>query len=127
MNKCRATKNDLHHFNDFFSQQYKSIIVSNVLPVLNLRTAHITIQSNAIMSFIRNLNPNKANGPDGISGQMLLLCDTSVLLPLKKKKKKALSKYSGETSCNYKGDKQLIKYYRPISLLQIYGKIFEKI
>ena len=36
------------------------------------------------MSLIRNLNLNKATGPDGISDQMLLLCDNSVLLPLKK-------------------------------------------
>ena len=35
------------------------------------------------MSFIRNLNPNKASGHDGISGQMFLLCGKSVLLPLK--------------------------------------------
>ena len=27
------------------------------------------------------MNPNKATGPGGISGQMLLLCDESVILP----------------------------------------------
>ena len=31
---------------------------------------------------VRSLNPNKAAGSDGISGQMLLLCDKSVVLPL---------------------------------------------
>ena len=76
------------HVNDFFSQIYKPIINSSVLPVLNFltdkRINHITIQSNAIMSLIRNLNPNKATGLDGISGQMFLLCDKSVLLPLSK-------------------------------------------
>ena len=34
------------------------------------------------MSLIRGLNPNKATGSDDISGQMLLICDESVVLPL---------------------------------------------
>ena len=36
-----------------------------------------------VTSLIRKLNPNKANGSDGMSGQMLLLCDDSVALPLR--------------------------------------------
>ena len=36
-----------------------------------------------IISLIRNLNPNKATGSDGISGQMLHLCDNSAILPLR--------------------------------------------
>ena len=154
MNKCRAPKvppilvNNLfilncrekaRHFNDFFSQQCKPIINSSVLPALNFltdkRIDHITIQSNEIMSLIRNLNPNKATGSDGISGQMLLLCDNSVLLPLKMIFQNILvtSKYpdmwklANVTPIFKKGDKQLIKNYRPISLLPICGKIFEKI
>ena len=35
------------------------------------------------MSLIRKINPSKAAGSDGISGQMLLSCDESVTLPLK--------------------------------------------
>ena len=65
----------------------KPIINSSVLPSLSFltdkRMDHITIQSDEIISLIRNLNPNKATGSDGISGQMLLLCDNSVVLPLK--------------------------------------------
>ena len=44
----------------FHNNINKPIINSSVLPVLNFltdkRINHITIQSNAIMSFIRNLN-----------------------------------------------------------------------
>ena len=47
------------------------------------RIDHIEIQCDEILSLIRNLNLNKATGSDGISGQMLLLCDNSVVLPLK--------------------------------------------
>ena len=125
------------HVNDFFSQQYKPIINSSVkyIPVLNFltdkRINHITIQSNAIMSFIRN----KATGPDGISGQMLLLCGKSVLLPLKMLFQNVLvtSKYTdmwklaNVTPIFKNGGRQSIKRYRPISLLPICGKIFENI
>ena len=79
--------------------------------------------------------PNKAIGSDGVSGQMLLLCDDSVILPLKIIFSNILStsiypdtwKLANVTPSFKKGDKQLIKNDRPISLLPICGKIFEKI
>ena len=74
-------------FNDFFSKQSMHIITSSVLPPLNSLTDkkndHIPIKCDEILSLIRNLNPNKATGSDGIPGQMLLLCDNSVVLLLK--------------------------------------------
>ena len=45
------------------------------------RINYITIENDEIISLIRKINPNKAIGPDDISGQMLLLCDKSVILP----------------------------------------------
>ena len=113
-------------------------ITSSVLPPLNLLTGkvidHIFIQSDEIISLIRNLNPYKATGFDGISGQILLLCD-SVVLPLKIIFRNILAtstypdmwKLANVTPIFKKGDKQLIKNYRPISLLPICGKPFEKI
>ena len=47
------------------------------------RIDQISIRRDEIVSLVRNLNPNKASGSDGISGQMLLLCDDSVGMPLK--------------------------------------------
>ena len=44
---------------------------------------YLTVGNDEIIALIRNINPNKATGSDGISGQMLLLCDDSVILPLK--------------------------------------------
>ena len=101
MNKCKAPKipplliNNLFilnckekekHFNDFFLMQCKHIVNNSVLPALNVLTEktidHINIDKDEIISLIRKLNPNKAAGSDGISGQMLLLCDESVSLPL---------------------------------------------
>ena len=97
------------------------------------RFDHITIHGNKILSLIRNLNPNKAT--DGISGQILLLCDNSVVLPLKLIFQNILVtsiypdmwKLANVTPIYKKGDKQLVTNYWPISLLPICGKRFEKI
>ena len=47
----------------------------------NEKIEQIPVENEDIISLIRKLNPNKANGSDGISGQMLLLCDDSVITP----------------------------------------------
>ena len=102
INKCRAPKippllvNNMFIlicsekaklFNDIIFKTVHTFTNSSVLPSLNLLTDkkidHITIHFSEITSLIRNLNPNKATGSDGISGKMLLLCDNSVVLPLK--------------------------------------------
>ena len=61
--------------------------IPTVLPNFNYLTneklEEIPIENEDIISLIHKLNPNKANGSDGISGQMLLLCDNSVILPLR--------------------------------------------
>ena len=67
--------------------------------------------------------------------EMLILCDESVVLPLKIIFENILKnsiypetwKFANVTPIFKKGNKQLIKNYRPISLLPICGKIFEKI
>ena len=153
MNKCRAPKippllinnrfildcrEKAKFFNDFFSQQCQPIINSSVLPnyifLTNKRIDQLTIRNDEIIALIRNINPNKATGSDGISGQMLLQCDDSAILPLKIIFRNILltSTYPDiwklvVTPIFKKGDKQLIKNYRPISLLPICGKMFEKI
>ena len=101
MNKCRAPKippllvNNLfilncrekaRYFNDYYSLQSTPVINNNVLPILrfltNKRIDNVTIGNDEIITLIRKINPNKATGSDGISGQMLLLCDEFVILPL---------------------------------------------
>ena len=154
MNKCRAPKippilvnnvfilncrDKAKHFNDFFSNQCKLVINNSTLPQFNFltdsRIDHITIQNDEILSLIQNLNPNNATDPDEISCQMLLLCDHSIVLSLKIIFENIIKtstypdiwKLANVTPVFKKNDKQSIKNYRPISLLPICGKLFEKI
>ena len=70
------------YFNDFSSNQCTPIINNSVLPAIsfltNKRNDNVTVENKESISLVRNINPNKAMGSDGISGQMLLLCDDSV-------------------------------------------------
>ena len=92
INKCRAPKiitilinnrfildcrEKAKRFNDFYSQQCTPVINSSILPNPILLTDKIidqlSIGNDEIITLIRNINPNKATGSDGISGQMLPL------------------------------------------------------
>ena len=135
MNKCRAPVvppllvnnifvlnccDKAKQFIEFFSKQCSLVANSSVLPPLKVLTTkridHINIQDGEILPLIRNLNPNKATDSDGISGQMLLLCDESVVLPFKLIFQNFLTtstypdtwKLANVTPIFKKGDKQLI-------------------
>ena len=87
------------------------------------------------MNLIRSLNSNKAHGWDGISVKMKLICDSSIVAPLKIIFQNCLDKgafpkiwkMGNIVPVHKKSSKQLINNYRPISLLPVFGKIFEKI
>ena len=127
------------HFVNYFSNQCKPILNDSILPpfefITDKRISNIVFEDEKILSLIRNLNPDKAMGPDGISTRMLLISDTSIVLPLKiifhniirTSIYPDLWKYANITPTHKKNNKQQIKNYRPISLLPICGKIFEKL
>ena len=99
------------------------------------RLNYIDFNEDEILKIIKALNIHKAHGQDDISIRMINICDKSLLKPLI-----LLFKNSTKSSCypdiwkrsniipvHIKNDKQLVNNYRPISLLPIFGKIFEKI
>jgi hypothetical protein len=81
------------------------------------------------------MNPNKSHGCDNISIQMLQLCAESVVIPLGIIFKNIIKtgifpsqwKFANVTPIHKKGNKQMVSNYRPISLLPVCSKIFEKI
>ena len=109
-----------------------------VLPIFRFlthkRIDNVTIGYDEIISLIRKINPNKATGFDGISGQMLLLCSECVILSLQIIFTNILStsicpdmwKLAIVTPIFKKGDQQLIKNDRPLSLLPIFVGRFLK-
>ena len=84
---------------------------------------------------LESLDPNKAHGHDMISIRMLKICGKSVIKPLLIIYNKCPEKgcFPNEwKKANFvlvhkKNDKQLLKNYRPISLLPICGKVSEMV
>ena len=95
----------------------------------------INFSTDGVLKIIRNLDPNKAHGHDMISTRMIKICDTSICRPLKLIFQSCLE--SGKFPIEWKKvnlvpfhkkcDKQILNNYRPISLLPIAGKIFERL
>ena len=56
-----------------------TVFLPNFIYLTDEKIDQIPIDNDNIVSLIRKLDPNKGNGSDGISGQMLL-CEDSVVL-----------------------------------------------
>ena len=127
-------------FNKYFASQCTTINNNSVLPsTLNHLTddklSSFNISSEVIFQLIKNLDPNKAHGYDDISVKMLKLCAPSICKPLTLLFENCVRsgefpnvwKRSNIVPVHKKGNKQLIKNYRPVSLLPICGKLMEKL
>ena len=92
-------------------------------------------QSKAHGKIMRSLDQSKAHGHDEISIRMIKLCASSISKPLylifgNYLETESFPKEWKKTNIipvHKIGDKQLIANYRPISLLPICGKVFEKL
>ena len=128
-------------FNTHFANQCSLINNSSNLPnipvisqVIGSLTS-IQIDGDQILKLIRSLDINKSHGFDQISARMLKICDSSVVKPLLIIFKNSVNegvfptswKKANVTPIHKKGKKNDIANYRPISVLPICGKIFEKI
>ena len=132
------TKADV--FNKLFAEQCAPLKNDSKIPINQIfltqsRLSSLDFNEDEILKIIRALNIHKAHGHDDISIRMIKICDKSLLKPLT-----ILFQNSTKSSCypviwkrsniipvHKKNDKQLVKNYRPISPLPIFGKIFEKI
>ena len=111
------------------------MLPTNELLMTQARLRSLDFNEGKIVKIIRALNINKAHGHDGISIRMIEICDESILKPLLILFKNSLKfsyypdiwKKSNIIPAHKKNDKQLFNNYRPLSLLPIFGKIFEKI
>ena len=127
-------------FNSIFAKQCTVINNCSSLPSeLLLKTdkflSNITFSSDGILKIIQNLDSEKAHGFDRISIRMLKICGPPVDKPLEIIFKPCLESGIFSTrmekskfcSSSLKTDKHNRANYRPISLLPICGKIFQRL
>lgn len=88
-----------------------------------------------VYNILRKMNVSKASGPDGISNRILKECAQSLCFPLCRLLNLSLHtskfpsnwKFANVVPIHKKGDRQLVKNYRPVSLLCTLSKVFERI
>ena len=127
-------------FKSFFAKQCTYIETGSSLPTHILRSTNkslntINFTEDDILNVIRKLDPSKAHGHDQISIRMIQICDKAICKPLhlifssciesgifptEWKKANVMPIYNRDY-------KQNVKNYRPVSLLPIFGKIFERL
>ena len=124
-------------FNNHFASQCSLVKNASTIPSLGYKTDerlnYFDINENEIISIIKNLNANKAHGWDKISIRMIKLKTTAI--PLKLIFRSMLEegvfpddwKKSNVVPIHKKDSKNLIKNYRPISLLPIFSKVLERL
>ena len=132
-------KEKAHLFNNYFLLQCKPIINSstlpNFMPNTDTKLHFFEITNDSIRDLITELDGNKAHGPDQISVQMIKLCGNSICVPLYIIFNNIIEtgifpdqwKMANVTPVHKKNNKQIISNYRPISLLPIFAKVFERI
>ena len=96
----------------------------------------VTFTSDYIATLIPNVDPNKAHGHDMLNICILTLCGKSICKPLDLTFQSCIKhgefptkwKKADVAPVRKKSDKQIFKKnYRPVSLLPICGKIFERL
>ena len=131
------TKADI--LNKYFVEQCCMIATGSSLPNFrprcNFILENINIDREKVLKLIRGLDSKKASGCDNISVFMIKICDISIVEPLCLIFEKCLEtgtypsiwKKANIIPVHKKESRQNKKNYRPISLLPIFGKVFEKI
>ena len=111
---------------------------SNLPPlaiITDKRLSSLKINEDDILSIIKSLNSNKSHGWDKLSIRMIKMCNKTLVYPLKLIFKASIQegvfldcwKKANVVPIHKKESKNLLKNYRPISLLPIFGKIYERI
>ena len=128
-----------HLFNTYFHSQCTVLNTSSILPEFVKKTTSslqlIEFTQNQITDLIRKLQPNKSHGHDGISARILKLSDSAISLPLFIIFQNCVAKgifpkkwkMANVSPIHKKNEKNIVSNYRPISLLPLCGKLFEKL
>ena len=125
-------------FNNYFASICHPLENGSSLPDLTYNTdnflSNIVFSEEVIVKIISKLNVNKVHGADQASIAMLKLCSSEISKPLKIIFERSMAggkfpsswKLANVQPVHKKDSRQLKSNYRPISLLPIFSKIFEK-
>ena len=127
-------------FNSHFATQCSVIsnsskLQSHIKYLTDNRLSFVSFSHDKTAKVIQNLNPNKAHGHDNISIRMVKLCGPWIYKPLEIIFNQCLEtgvfpserKKGNIALIHKKGGKQILKNYRPVSLLPICGKILKRL
>ena len=126
-------------FNEFFVQMCSETLTSSTLPSFTPRSGALLqgfiINREKVLKFIRSLDSKKVHGCDEISIAMIKICDFSLVEPLclifedclETGIYPSLWKKANVIHIHKKDSRRCKTTYRPISLLPIFGKLYEKI
>ena len=119
-----------------FAKQCSLIPNNSSLPadvnyITDKRRSTVTFSAKDIGKIIQNLDSDKAHGHDNLSIHMLKICGVPLEMIFKQALRTGVfpSKWKKENivPIHKKCDKQDTKNYRPVSLLPLCGKIFERL
>ena len=125
--------------NDYFIEQCSIVPTGSTLPAFKPRPTsflqNVAVEREKILKIIRALDSNKAHGCDEVSIAMIKICDSSIVEPLcmiyeeclKKEVYPSIWKRANVIPVHKKNSRQAKTNYGPISLLPIFGKVFEKL
>ena len=123
-------------FNEFFAAQFSQESDYDVdIDYSNDSVNDIEFSTSRVRKILKNVNVNKAAGPDGIHGKILKNCRESISYPLSCIFRISYNigqipsewKLANVVPVHKKGPKTLVENYRPISLTCLIMKVFEKI
>ena len=139
-NKTQCTEEQVDVLNTFFSSVFTDenlAEIPSVEPRINTRTLeNIEITEDKVNKRLKNINPNKATGPDNLPGRVLKELHDIIAAPLSIIFQKSLDEsllpedwLIGEISPIYKnkGAKSDPTNYRPVSLTALVCKNIEDI
>ena len=123
------------YFHSVFTHSSYGLPSPADLPAAETVLSTINISALDVFQALCNLDPNKASGIDSINPALLRYCAESLTSPIHYLFTSSLRSQSlpqeWRTHCIVpvfkSGDNSLVKNYRPISLLCIVSKVFEKI
>ena len=136
-NRLRSNPKDQSElFNEYFYDQFSDPSKYDInVSFEDDDLFQVDFNVDLIRNYMQDINPNKAQGPDLIHGRILKMCANSLANPLSILFK--LSYRTGKIPSDWKlanvvpvhkkGSKSEVSNYRPISLISLVMKIYEKV